>query len=215
MSLSVFEEDVLLVRIKRGDACIHNELDAPLGVEVRRAQRDPILLRSARQEVFREIRTIDGRRVVRGEHGDWTVISLPTQDVRGGEAGGASPDDDDGRRHGTRRWPCGPGRFGRSFPDVGQVADSLYAPTGNRIQRWGTHRLAGGQAEAGVVPWAPNGVTDDKPVDQRAVIVRAVWANRKHRIARSNEQHLFLIDPTKDLRSVRKIPDRESAAEIG
>jgi hypothetical protein len=26
-----------------------------------------------------------------------------------------------------------------------------------------------------------------------------VWANRKHRIARSNEQHLFLIDPPKDL----------------
>jgi hypothetical protein len=140
---------------------------------------------------------------------------LATQDIRGGEARGASPDDDDGRRHGTRRWPCRSGRPGPSFSDVGQIADSLYAPTLNRIERWGTHRLAGGQAEAGVVPWAPDGVADDKPVDQRAMIVRAVWTNGKHRIARSNEQHLFLIDPPKDLPAVRKIPDRESASEIG
>ena len=101
------------------------------------------------------------------------------------------------------------------FSHERRVADPLDAPAGNRIQRGGTQRFAGSQAETGVVPWAPNGVADDQTFDERAVIVRAVGAKGKDRIARSNEQHVFFIDAAQDLPSIRKVLNGESAPEVG
>jgi len=57
------------------------------------------------------------------------------------------------------------------LPHPGLAVALLHTPARDRIERRRCDRLAGAQAEAGMVPWAPHGVRDDQPVGERPAIV--------------------------------------------
>jgi hypothetical protein len=71
------------------------------------------------------------------------------------------------------------------FPDIHIAALLLYAPTGNRIQRWSAYCLSGAQAETGVMPGTTNRIIDEEPFVQRGIIVRADVTDGKQLIAPS------------------------------
>src|SRR6185503_15008975 len=112
---------------------------------------------------------------------DRAIVRLAPQHVRRREAGGAAVDDHHrcgsagGRR--TRRagidLGVGPGELLTHEDDITRALDP---PAGNRIERRRAHRLAGTQAETGVMPWTPQGAVGSDAVGQRPVIVRAVGA---------------------------------------
>src|SRR5262245_5513069 len=214
MPLSVFKLNALLLRVERHDTCLRDQLDAPLAVEVGRAQRYPIFLRRAGQKILREIRPINRRRVVGAEHRDRSVVSHAAKHVCGGKTRSASANYHDRRRRRTRGQPRRY-RLRLSFSDVRRVSDALDAPAGNWIQCGSAQRFAGTHAETRMMPWTPDGVADDQAFDQRAVVVRAVAAKGEQAIACSNEYYVVFIDPSQDLSSVRKILNRESVSEIG
>jgi hypothetical protein len=83
-------------------------------------------------------------------------------------------------------------RSGEFLPNENHPGFALHAPTWNWIERRRAQGLAGPQAEAGMVEWTSDGVVDDQPIGQRAVIVRAVRADGEPFIARSRKEHVFV-----------------------
>ena len=61
--------------------------------------------------------------------------------------------------------------------DDDDIAVSLDSPACNRIECGRAYRVAGLQAETGVVPRTSNSLVDDYSVGKRTVIVGAVGAN--------------------------------------
>ena len=55
-------------------------------------------------------------------------------------------------------------------------------------------RLAGAQAEAGVMPGAPHGIADDDPVGERRAVMGALCADREHVVALPDEEDRLVAD---------------------
>src|SRR3954468_12208824 len=89
-----------MVRARASNRCnrrTKQQLDAPLGVEMGRPKRNPILLRLASKIVFREVRTIDGRIDIGADDRNAAVVPVASQHVGRGQARGATADDENGR----------------------------------------------------------------------------------------------------------------------
>src|SRR5215218_5879848 len=84
------------------------------------------------------------------------------------------------RRGGSaRRRAASPDRCGVEFsPDHDELAAAFDAPAGQRIESGRGERLAGAQAEAGVMPGAPHGLADHDTVGERRAVMGALCANR-------------------------------------
>ena len=77
-------------RIDRRDARPKLQVDALLGVELVRPQRDPLVLRLAGQELLRQVRAIGRRRVVGADHRDRAVVAFAAEHLCRGQAGWAA-----------------------------------------------------------------------------------------------------------------------------
>src|SRR6185312_13175410 len=162
--------------IDLGRLGLQHQVDLVLAVEVRAAQRDPVLGPGAGEIVLREVRPVAGRRVVAAQHGDSAGIALAPQHLGAGEARGAAADDDDafGRQvAGTRL--LGFLRLLVAHEDL--AARLLDAPARHGTEGRRLQRLAAAQAEAGVVPRAAHAVADQDAFGERAAVMRASRAD--------------------------------------
>src|SRR5262249_18120250 len=154
-----------------------------------RPQRNPVLLCGARKIVFRQVRPVGRRRIVGADHRDRAVVRLAPQHVCGRKPRRPSADDDDRwRRH---RWsPVGADRKVGPYLRTNSydVALALDTPASDRVECWRAYSLASLQTETGVMPRASNRPVDNDPVGKRAVIVRAVGADRKDLVARPRKK---------------------------
>jgi hypothetical protein len=149
-----------------------NDADAPLLIELRGMQRNPILRRSAGEIVLGEIGT-----VVRGVwiwviEREAALISLTTQSLGGAVARGTRADDD----HRIRSAAASRGHpFGLPdlADDIDLVATLLYPPAGQIVECGRAESLARPEAEAGMVPRAVHSVTDQNPLWKGTTIVAA------------------------------------------
>ena len=93
---AVFELHFALGGIDAGNTRIQFQVDALIAVELGRAQRDPLLGRTAGQVVLRQVGSIAGQRVVGTEQRDLAVELFAPQHLGCGVARRATADDDDG-----------------------------------------------------------------------------------------------------------------------
>ena len=203
--LAALELDDALLEIERRRARLKHEVDLLVRVELGRAQRNPVFLGRARQVVLRQIRTIAWRRVVRAEHRDRSVVALPPKHVRGRETSRAAAKNEDGFRRtrgGRARWRC---RLRKLRADVDRVALAIDAPARDRIERRRPQRVARAQAEARVMPRTADGVADDEPVGERAVVVRAVRADGEDLLAPPHQNHVVVADSCRRRSAVRQV----------
>jgi hypothetical protein len=66
------------------------------------------------------------------------------------------------------------------------------------------------QVKAGVMPWTPYGLVDDKPVTERPIVVRAFGADREHLRPAPHQQHRLVAEVADQLASVGKFGKRNS-----
>src|SRR4051794_7811785 len=64
------------------------------------------------------------------------------------------------------------------------------------------------------MPGAPYGLSNDEPVSQRTVIVRAVRADREQPIALSHQDRILRVDPAEHRAAVGKAAQCEAVSEI-
>ena len=154
-----------------------------LGVELGRSERNPLLGRGAGEIVLRQIGPIVGRRVVGAQHREAAGVAFPPQHLGGSVARGAAADDDDRRRQPGAWRPRRRRRACSSFSRTKALPSRCSTRQhGDRVQRRRAQRLAGAQAETGMVPRTADGIVDEKPLGKRAAVVRA--RRRRSRTAR-------------------------------
>ena len=78
------------------------------------------------------------------------------------------------------------------------VAGAFHAPARDGVEGGRTQRLAGFEAETGVVPRASNRVAHDEAFGKRTVIVRAMRADREESIAGASQKNMILSDVPED-----------------
>ena len=200
------------LHVERLHARFEEKVDALVRVPFRRAHRDPVVGRVPGEKILREVGPIVRGRCVGADHRDGPVVPFAAQHVRRGEAGGAAADDDDGRR---RARGSGCRRSRQSLAHERDVAHLLDAPARNRIERRCAQRLARPQAEAGVVPRTAHRVTRDHAVGERPVVVRAMRAHGKQRIAAAHEQSFIVAHSPRDHRRVAQTSHGNAGREIG
>ena len=66
----------------------------------------------------------------------------------------------------------------------------------DRVQRRRSQRLAGAQAETGVVPRTADGVIDDESVGERATVMAARGADRIYVVAAAHNDDRRAVDVT-------------------
>ena len=93
------------------------------------------------------------------------------------------------RRQPARRRIAGAASFS---PHDDAVALPLHLPARDGVERRRPQRLAGAQAEAGVVPGAAHRVADDSPSAERTAVVRARGADGEDLLAAPRQQHRLL-----------------------
>src|SRR5262245_31487885 len=100
------------------------------------------------------------------------------------------------------------------FAHEDHVAVALNSPAWNRIQSRRAQRLATAQAEAGVMPWAPDRVLDNQSIGERSVIVSAMGAHRKEFTPGTSQYGVLVADPPEHDAMIRKIGDRDPFAQV-
>ena len=94
---AAFEHNLSRADVDRRHARAEQQLDAPFREVLRRPQRNPVVLRMTGEIVFRQVRPIARRCIIRADHRDRAVISFPSEHVGRRQPGAAAADDDDGR----------------------------------------------------------------------------------------------------------------------
>src|SRR5215469_13948557 len=176
---AIHELDFASSRVNGNRTDAEAQLDALLAVKFRRAQRDPFLGCVPGEIIFRQIRTIAGRGRIVAQYRDRTGIALVPQRLRGCFSCCAAADDDDR----LRGWPSGSPRLAarrrKLFADIDGAVLLLDAPARHRVESRRAQRLAGAQAETGVMPGPAHGIRDHPPFGERAVVVAAFGADRE------------------------------------
>jgi len=88
-------------------------------------------------------------------------------------------------------------------------------PTRDRVQRRRAQRLTAAQAKAGVVPRAADGVGDEHPLGQRAVVMAALRPDCEQRSTAAREQHRFAPDLPQDHAAVGEIRVGDPLGKVG
>ena len=192
---AVGQRDLARARIDGGDVGLEPQVDAVLGVEVVAAQRHPFLGRVAGEIVLGEVGPVDRRGVVVAQHDDAALVLLAPQHLGRREAGSAAAHDHDPvRRRRPPAWRAGLASVCALLRDEDLAVALLDRPAVDRAERRRAQRLAGAQAEAGVMPGAAHRVADQQPFGERAVIVAAVRADGEDLAAAARQQHLLVAD---------------------
>ncbi len=174
---------------------IQAQIDSIVGVVARRAQRHPIFRRTARQIILREVRAIDGRRIVVAEHGDAALVVEAAEHLGRGKPCCSAADDDD-----LIRLSAAPRsarfRLGRrpllAREDFPLALFDL--PAFDRRERGRAQRLTRAQIETGVMPRTTNGVADDETVCKRPMVVRAMRAHGEDFRSSAHEENVLIAD---------------------
>ena len=195
---AAIEGDSAPARVDRGHTGAELQLDPPLVIELARMERDPLLGGVAGQVVLGEIGAVVGRRVVGADERDGAGVTLAAQPLGGGVGGGAGADDDHrfraraargGARTGAGRSNRRRRRWRQLFANRDPVPLALHPVARHRVQRRRAQRLAGAQAEAGVVPGAAHGIADQQPLGQRSAVVGAMGSDGEDLVAVTRQQH--------------------------
>ena len=94
-------------------------------------------------------------------------------------------------------------------------SDGFNRPAGDRVQRRSTYRLAGPQAEAGMMPGTAHRVADQQPFRERAAVVRTGCADRKHLAAGSGQDHRILPNVAEQHGAIGEQRGIDTLGEIG
>ena len=192
------------------------QLDAPLAIELRRPQRNPVVLRLAGQIVFRQVRTIDRRIRIGADHRDRTVVAFAPQHVGGRQPGGAAADDHDRRRSATVRPQA-------AVESCGAAASRARTPCRPDARRAST-RSDRAPARAARSPvrrlkhaWCRGSAPcRRRPVRRRAGRGSACSARRRRTTRRPRaDQHLVVADMSQHRRAVSHAVDGNTSREIG
>ena len=146
------KQDAPTPDIERRGRRAEAQLDRVLGIEFGRTQRDPFLGRGAGEIVFRQVRAIIGRRVVRAHDRDTAAKSLAAQHLGRGIARRPAADDDEALGRSDRRLrfrrhaPFGPRHL---FVNEDAPVAAFDAPARSRGQCRRRQRFSGAQVEAG------------------------------------------------------------------
>src|SRR5271169_389837 len=170
MPAAVREPDLASLSIDRHRAGAEFQLDPALGEELGRAQRYPFLRGVSCEIVLGQIGPIVRPRVVGAQHRDRAGVAFAPQHLGCGIYRGTTADDNDRPRPGLCGRPRRPPGGLELFTDINRPLVLLDSPARNRIERWRTQRLPAAQPEAGVAPWAADGVGDEAPLGERTVI---------------------------------------------
>jgi len=184
-----------------------------LGVELGRAQRDPLLGCRTGEIILGQIGPIVRPRVVGAQHRDPAGVALAPQHLGRGISPGTTADDNDRLRPRIRT--CRPSGGLKLFPDINRPLVLLDPPARDRIERWRMQRLPAAQAEAGVVPWAADGVGDEDPLGERTVIMGTLRPDGEQRAAVAREHHRFARDLPQDHAALGKIRDGDPLGKVG
>ena len=194
------------------------QLDALLGIEACRTQRDPLFRRVAGQIVLGQVGPINGRRILTAQHDDATFIVLAPQLLGGGEARRPAADDHDLRRRSVLRHSAS-SRYRRWRFLLGAHEDLAVAhfgrPARDRAERRSVQGFPGPQAEARVVPRTANGVVDHDALRQRAAVMRTRGADREELIAAAREQHGFVSDMAGEHLAVGQLLHCDTQGQVG
>src|SRR5438093_1130124 len=146
-------------RIDPGDLGAQLKIDPGIAVEFRRTQRDPVLRRIAGEIILGQIRPVAWGSLIGAEHRQPAVEPLPAQHFGRREPRGAAADDDD-----VSGLHCRSSALRLRALDLlarkHLCVALLDPPARHWIERGRAERLAGAQAEAGVVPRAAHGLAD-------------------------------------------------------
>ena len=208
----VVETNAASLGIERRDLRPPTKLDAVLLIEFRRMERDPLLLRGARQIVLGEIGPVVGRVRIRVHDRDRARVALAAERLRGTVAGRATAHDD----HPIRRAAPLGRRLGRRALGAHEhpSAPLLDLPGRKVVQRRRPERLPRAEAETGVVPGAAYRVAHQQAFRQRAAVMAA--GGRQWRTIRSTsrEQHRLAIDMPGQHAAVRDVSLRDALLQI-
>ena len=206
-------------RIDRRYADSRQQLDGVLIIEFARPQRDPFFLRFTSEIVLRKIGTIVRDVGFGTDHGDVAVISPTPHYLRRGIARRACTDDNNRLRRLSGRWADMNSRRSvgqlRLARDEDHPVTGLYFPARDGSQRGRAQRLARPEAEASVVPWAPDRVTDNDPLAERRSVVGAARSGGKEFLAVSYEQDTFAPDVTDEHAAISDRGSGHATREIG
>jgi hypothetical protein len=204
-------------RVDSSDFAAKLELDRLLLVELERAQRHPVFRRVSREIVLRAIGPVVGGGVVRGEERHLAGKPFPAQHLGGGKSGSPATHDHDAVRMRALTASLAGRRLSGGFDFFAhehRAVALFHAPARHRIEGGRSERLAGAQAEAGMVPGTAHDIANDQSLSERAAVVRAGRANREQFIAATRQQHGLLAHMPAHHGAVAKISERNPAREI-
>ena len=98
----------------------------------------------------------------------------------------------------SRSGSRGEGRLWHLVSHEDLVAGAFHAPARDGVEGGCAQRLAGFEAETGVVPGASNGVAHDDALSERTVVVRAMRTHGEESIAGASQENLILADAPDD-----------------
>jgi hypothetical protein len=90
----------------------------------------------------------------------------------------------------------------------------LDVPARHRVQRRRAKRLAGRQAERGVMPGTAHRPIDEQAVGKRSAIVRADGADREHCVSASRAHHRFAVRMPEQHGAVGDARERDSFGQV-
>src|SRR5215217_1865543 len=195
---------------------VANDVDVSFGIESRRMQRNPLLRGGARQIILGQIGP-----VVRGvwvgiEQCDGALVPFTSECLRGTVPGSSGAHDHDGLR--TSRRACSRGHPGaglRQFaPNEYHVVLPLHLPAGHIVERGGPERLAGSEAEAGVMPGTTNGVAHQQAFRKGPAVMAAHRADGKPLLTPSGQQDRLFAHVARQQLPLGNAGDRNAGREI-
>ena len=211
-STTIRELDVAAGRVDRLHLDTKPQVDALLAIELHRPQRNKILGRAASEEVLRQIGPVAGDGQIRTEHRNAPIVAFPPKHLGRRVARGVAANDDDRPqpsctfRRAVRR---------HLFACEDGATPPFDPPTGNRVESRRAERLAGAQAEAGVMPRAPDRIVNEQALLKGAIVMGADGTDGKHLFAASRKQRRFTIDVSEQHGPVGDRRERDPLNEIG
>jgi hypothetical protein len=101
------------------------------------------------------------------------------------------------------------------FSDIDCPIALLDPPARNRIEGRRAQRLAGAQAEAGVVPRAADGTGDECPLGEWTVVMGAFRPDREQRPAAARQQNRFARDVPQDHAALGEVSNGDPLGKVG
>ena len=132
------------------------------------------------------------------------------------EAGGASADDHDAVRRCRRRLAPRLRLRLRAFLSHENLPVTLLdGPARDGTQGGRAQGFTAAQVETGVVPGTAHGIANHEPVAQRAVVMRALSADREDLSPAADEQDGFAAGMADELAAVGELAEGNALGEIG